>query len=59
MPKQLEIGDAIVAMQDWEKYLNGWLADLRKAKQPEPTHEQIQNLREIWAEGYLWGRLGK
>jgi hypothetical protein len=59
MPKQLEIGDAIAAMKDWQLYLDTWLADLRKAKQPTPTDEQIQSLREVWGEGYLIGRLSK
>ena len=59
MQLSFEIGDINEVVQAWERYREQWLSDLRKAKQPEPTREQIESVREIWVEGWGWGRKSK
>lgn len=59
MQRQYEFGDINEAVKDWESYRDEWLAALRKAKQPEPSPDQLSSLREVFIEAYLIGRTSK
>lgn len=59
MQHQFEFGDINEAVKDWGIYCDEWIASLRRAKQAEPSKEQLASLREIFLEAYLIGRTSK
>ena len=59
MQRQYEFGDVNESVKDWETYRDEWIGALRKARQPEPSVEQIASLREVFIEAYLIGRTSK
>ena len=59
MQVQYEFGDILESVKAWEHYRDNWLGDLHRAKQPEPSKEQVENLREVWLEAWLMGRTSK
>ena len=54
-----EIGDVLAAVKAWEKQRLDFLENLKRAKQPEPSAEAMDNFKEVFIESWLMGRASK
>lgn len=59
MTDKFNVGDILASVRDWEIYRDEWLETLNKAKQTEPSKEQMSSLRDVFIEAHLLGRTSK
>ena len=59
MTDSFNVGDILASVRDWEIYRDDWLETLKKAKQTEPSKEQMNSLRDVFIEAHLLGRTSK
>jgi hypothetical protein len=59
MQQTFEIGDVLAAVKAWEKQRLDFLENLKRAKQPEPSADSMDNFKEVFIESWLMGRASK